>query len=64
MKIAFYGPKPSESAVITQVDVDLFDMDVNSADSDEYLETVRVTNTNNFDVLDSDSPISLPHAYE
>ncbi len=21
-------------------------------------------NTNNFDVLDSDSPISLPHAYE
>jgi hypothetical protein len=75
MKINFYGPKPSTGPLITRVDADLFNMDVNSLDSDRYLETVRTETsarpvspdsdyTIQKDVLDSDSPVSLPHAYE
>jgi len=75
MKVSFYGPKPTESPLITRVDADLFNMDVNSLDSDRYLETVRSQTTTRpispdsdytlaDSVLDSDSPISLPHAYE
>lgn len=72
MKVAFYGPKAAEGELISRIDMDLYSMDVNSADSDQYLESVRVeTNprpvsqdsdyTIVTDVLDSDTYV--PHDY-
>ena len=42
MKVNFYGPKPTEGGLITRIDIDMYDMDVDSQGTDEYLETVRV----------------------
>jgi hypothetical protein len=44
MKIGFYGPAPSDgSNVITQVDVNLFNMDAGIADSDLFLTALSIT---------------------
>jgi len=72
MKVSFYGPKAAEGELINRIDMDLYNMDVNAADSDKYLETVRVeTNpqpvspdsdyTIVTDILDSDQ--FVPHDY-
>ena len=42
MKVNFYGPKPAEGGLITRINVDMYDMDVDSLGTDEYLETLRV----------------------
>ena len=72
MKVAFYGPKAAEGELISRVDMDLYNMDVNAADSDVYLESVRVETdprpvspdsdyTIVTSVLDSDTYV--PHDY-
>ena len=65
MKVAFYGPKAPEGELITRIDMDLYNMDVNAADSDQYLETVKVfvdsDNTITHDIIDSDTYV--PHDY-
>ena len=72
MKVGFYGPKPDESKIITRIDMDLYNMDVNSLDSDRYLETVRVetdprpvsrdsSSSVSSSILDSDTYV--PHDY-
>jgi len=72
MKVAFYGPKPSESEVITRVDFDLFNMDVDSDGTDLYLETVRVetnprpvSQDSDYSLVTSvlDSDTYVPHDY-
>lgn len=42
MKVAFYGPKPKETGVIREINVNFYDMDKPPADSDVYLETLQL----------------------
>jgi hypothetical protein len=42
MKVNFYGPKPRESGVIREINVNFYDMDNPPADSDFYLETLQL----------------------
>jgi len=72
MKVFFYGPKPDQGKIITRIDMDLYNMDINSADSDQYLETIRVETNPRPVSLDSDYTVStsildsdtyVPHDY-
>ena len=72
MKVFFYGPKPPESNLITRIDADFYNMDVNSLDSDRYLETTRVQTSvrpisrdSSYTIQDSvlDSDTYVPHDY-
>ena len=58
MKVNFYGPKPQESSLITRIDIDMYDMDVDSQGTDEYLQTLRVETNPHPVSPDSDYTIS------
>ena len=57
MKVDFYGPVGAEGELITRIDTDLYSMDVNAADSDVFLESLRVETDPNPVSPDSDYTI-------
>lgn len=57
MKIGFYGPAPKDgSSIISQVDVNLYDMDAGIADSDLFINTMSITAS---PLVSGDSDFSL-----
>jgi len=61
MKVGFYGPAPSTGGdVITQVDVNFFDMDAGLADSDIFINAVSIT-PNPLVTGDSDYSLVITH---